>query len=88
MVGETERFSSTWLLKYIRHILTMHETIRLFKESLNPFSDLTKRGILDTLLLRMEQYANNLEGLVEERTQAFLEEKRKSEELLLEILPK
>ncbi|KAH3785103.1 hypothetical protein DPMN_163187 [Dreissena polymorpha] len=30
----------------------------------------------------MEQYANNLEGLVEEKTQAFIEEKKRSEELL------
>ncbi|XP_070536704.1 atrial natriuretic peptide receptor 1-like isoform X6 [Ptychodera flava] len=44
-------------------------------------------NILDNLLQRMEQYANNLESLVEERTEAFLEEKRKSEELLYSILP-
>lgn len=36
----------------------------------------------------MEQYANNLEALVLERTQAFLEEKRKSEELLYQVLPR
>lgn len=36
----------------------------------------------------MEQYANNLEGLVEERTQDYLEEKRKCEELLYQLLPK
>lgn len=36
----------------------------------------------------MEQYANNLEGLVEERTQDYLEEKKKCEELLYQLLPK
>ncbi|XP_060064288.1 atrial natriuretic peptide receptor 1-like [Ylistrum balloti] len=45
-------------------------------------------NILDSLLKRMEQYANNLEDLVEERTKAFLDEKRKSEELLYEVLPR
>lgn len=40
------------------------------------------------MMSRMEQYANNLEGLVEERTQAFLEEKQKSEKLLYHILPR
>ena len=40
------------------------------------------------LLHRMEQYANNLEGLVEQRTQAFLDEKRRSEELLYQVLPR
>ena len=43
---------------------------------------------MDMLLLRMERYANNLEGLVEERTEAFLAEKKRSEELLYEVLPK
>ncbi|XP_072226722.1 atrial natriuretic peptide receptor 1 isoform X1 [Leuresthes tenuis] len=44
-------------------------------------------NILDNLLSRMEQYANNLEELVEERTQAYNEEKRKAEALLYQILP-
>ncbi len=36
----------------------------------------------------MEQYANNLEALVEERTADYLEEKQKCENLLFELLPK
>jgi len=35
----------------------------------------------------MEQYATNLEGLVEERTQEYLGEKKKVEELLHQLLP-
>ncbi|XP_058821835.1 atrial natriuretic peptide receptor 1 isoform X1 [Topomyia yanbarensis] len=45
-------------------------------------------NILDNLLKRMELYANNLETLVEERTQDYFEEKRKCEELLYQLLPK
>lgn len=36
----------------------------------------------------MEQYANNLEEQVEERTADYLEEKKKCEELLYQLLPK
>ncbi|KAJ3598049.1 hypothetical protein NHX12_001563 [Muraenolepis orangiensis] len=41
----------------------------------------SRKNILDNLLSRMEQYANNLEELVEERTQAYHEEKHKAEAL-------
>lgn len=36
----------------------------------------------------MEQYANNLEGLVEERTQEYFAEKKKVEDLLHQLLPR
>ncbi|XP_069101886.1 atrial natriuretic peptide receptor 1-like isoform X4 [Argopecten irradians] len=47
-----------------------------------------KGNILDNLLSRMEQYANNLEALVEERTSDYLEQKKKAEDLLYMMLPK
>ena len=50
--------------------------------------DVGSGNILDNLLSRMERYANNLETLVEERTQDYLEEKKKCEDLLYELLPK
>ncbi|KAM6217173.1 atrial natriuretic peptide receptor 1 [Rhynchocyon petersi] len=54
---------------------------------LRKFNRENSSNILDNLLSRMEQYANNLEELVEERTQAYLEEKHKAEALLYQILP-
>ncbi|KAM6435640.1 atrial natriuretic peptide receptor 1 isoform 2-T3 [Liasis olivaceus] len=57
------------------------------KGMLRKFNRDSSCNLLDTLLSRMEQYANNLEELVEERTQAYLEEKRKAEALLYQILP-
>ncbi|XP_067635806.1 atrial natriuretic peptide receptor 1 [Eurosta solidaginis] len=44
-------------------------------------------NIVDNLLKRMELYANNLEELVEERTQDYIEEKKKCEKLLYQLLP-
>lgn len=44
-------------------------------------------NIMDNLMRRMEQYANNLESLVEERTTAYMEEKKKAEDLLYRMLP-
>ncbi|XP_014255995.1 atrial natriuretic peptide receptor 1 isoform X2 [Cimex lectularius] len=61
---------------------TLKATIRKLNK------DNESNNILDNLLSRMEQYANNLETLVEERTADYLEEKRKCEELLYQLLPK
>lgn len=52
------------------------------------YRDGDKGNILDNLLSRMEQYANNLEALVAERTQDYLEEKKRAEDLLYSMLPK
>ncbi|XP_046661172.1 atrial natriuretic peptide receptor 1 isoform X2 [Homalodisca vitripennis] len=45
-------------------------------------------NLMDDLLRRMEQYANNLEALVEEKTDQLSQEKRRSEELLFQVLPR
>lgn len=45
-------------------------------------------SLMDNLMRRMEQYANNLEKMVEEKTVELREEKKKSEELLYQILPR
>ncbi|KAL4224613.1 Nitrogen permease regulator 2 [Mactra antiquata] len=44
-------------------------------------------NIMDSLLQRMSNYADNLEQLAAERTKAYLEEKQKVEELLHRLLP-
>lgn len=71
---------------------TVHMGVYNRKKSINSkisiwFHREGSTSILNNLLSRMEQYANNLENLVEERTQAYLEEKRKAENLLYQILP-
>ncbi|XP_044317901.1 atrial natriuretic peptide receptor 1 isoform X2 [Drosophila rhopaloa] len=45
-------------------------------------------NLMDDLLNRMEQYANNLESLVEEKTRQLSLEKQRTEELLYQILPR
>uniref|UniRef100_A0A914R2H5 Serine-threonine/tyrosine-protein kinase catalytic domain-containing protein n=1 Tax=Parascaris equorum TaxID=6256 RepID=A0A914R2H5_PAREQ len=59
--------------------------IRKVVRSLNKNNETS--NLVDNLLKRMEQYANNLEGLVEERTQEYFAEKKKVEDLLHQLLP-
>ncbi|ESO91425.1 hypothetical protein LOTGIDRAFT_209773 [Lottia gigantea] len=59
---------------------------KVLKEQAGKYGEGT--NLLDNLLRRMEQYANNLEKLVEEKTEELLEEKKRSEQLLYQILPK
>jgi len=44
-------------------------------------------NIMDNMLRMMEKYANNLEELVEEKTQQYMEEKRKADLLLYSMMP-
>jgi hypothetical protein len=48
----------------------------------------TNDSLLDNLLSRMEQYAQNLEALVEQRTADYLEQKQRAEDLLYMMLPR
>ncbi|KAK8784454.1 hypothetical protein V5799_009181 [Amblyomma americanum] len=49
---------------------------------------LSSKNFFDNLLQRMEQYANNLESLVEEKTESLMEEKKRTDELLYQLLPR
>jgi len=48
----------------------------------------SSRNFLDNLLNRLESYSQNLERIVEEKTQNVIEEKQKTEELLYQLLPR
>lgn len=45
-------------------------------------------NLVDNMITMMERYANNLEELVEDRTQQLAEEQKKTEQLLLRMLPR
>ncbi|XP_062715719.1 speract receptor isoform X1 [Aedes albopictus] len=47
-----------------------------------------KPNIFDNMMAMMEKYATNLEQLVDERTDQLQEEKKKTDALLLEMLPR
>lgn len=47
-----------------------------------------KPNIFDNMLAMMEKYANNLEEIVDERTDQLIEEKKKTDALLYEMLPR
>ena len=44
--------------------------------------------VLDSLLDRMEDYTTGMETLVDEMTEDYFNEKKKTENLLYELLPK
>lgn len=61
---------------------------RSIRTKLRPLRKGMKPNIFDNMLAMMEKYANNLEALVDERTDQLIEEKKKTEALLYEMLPR
>ncbi|XP_074036399.1 guanylate cyclase 32E isoform X2 [Leptinotarsa decemlineata] len=58
------------------------------RTKLRPLRKGMKPNIFDNMMAMMEKYANNLEVLVDERTDQLQEEKKKTEALLYEMLPR
>jgi len=47
-----------------------------------------KFDIMDTMLHKLEKYADNLENIVQQRTAELIDEKQKTEMLLYRMLPR
>ncbi|XP_054711371.1 guanylate cyclase 32E-like [Uloborus diversus] len=60
---------------------------KTIRAKLRPMRRGLKPHIFDNMLEMMEKYANNLEALVDERTDQLIEEKKKTDALLYEMLP-
>ncbi|GAB0098027.1 Guanylate cyclase [Sergentomyia squamirostris] len=61
---------------------------KMIRTKLRPLRKGMRPNIFDNMMAMMEKYANNLEALVDERTDQLQEEKKKTEALLLEMLPR
>ena len=53
-----------------------------------PLSFHRKVNIMDTMVIKLEKYANNLEEIVDKRTDELLQEKKKTDDLLYRMLPR
>ncbi|XP_011686974.1 PREDICTED: guanylate cyclase 32E isoform X2 [Wasmannia auropunctata] len=61
---------------------------KMIRNKLRPLRKGMKANIFDNMMAMMEKYANNLEALVDERTDQLTEEKKKTDALLHEMLPR
>ncbi|XP_053624913.1 receptor-type guanylate cyclase Gyc76C isoform X2 [Plodia interpunctella] len=66
---------------------TTRPDFKAIRTKLRPLRKGMKPNIFDNMIAMLEKYANNLEVLVDERTDQLQEEKKKTEALLEEMLP-
>lgn len=57
-------------------------------QSVNVLLMLPRNNIVDKIIYMLEEHSLNLEKLVEKRTEQWIEEKKRTEELLHSMLPK
>jgi hypothetical protein len=62
-------------------------TVKTLPSHLKPMAVNRKLNIVDNMIDLMESYAKNLERLVNDRTEQLMEEKKRTEELLYQMLP-
>ena len=62
--------------------------MQVIRNKLRPLRKGMRANIIDNMVAMMEKYADNLEVLVDERTHQLEEEKRKTDALLQQMLPK
>ncbi|KAK1134116.1 hypothetical protein K0M31_011898 [Melipona bicolor] len=83
-------------LQFVRACLTecwaedpeIRPDFKIIRNKLRPLRKGMKPNIFDNMMAMMEKYANNLEALVDERTDQLTEEKKKTDALLYEMLPR
>ncbi|CAB3400613.1 unnamed protein product [Caenorhabditis bovis] len=63
-------------------------TIKKVREMLKPLSCGMKGNIADNIMQLLDRYRNNLEDVIKERTEQLEDEKKRNENLLLQLLPK
>ncbi|CAI5455329.1 unnamed protein product [Caenorhabditis angaria] len=63
-------------------------TIKKVRDLLKPLSKGLKGNIADNIMSLLDRYRNNLEDVIKERTEQLEDEKKRNENLLLQLLPK
>lgn len=79
-----ELFTKCIIFEYFKY----RPDVRQVRGKLKEMQAGLKPNIFDNIMAIMDKYAYNLEGLVQERTNQLCEEKKKTEALLLRMLPK